>query len=289
MAVEFPDRRRETLLMAAHEKREEMAERVRVFKGESEQLEQLIEGVGEIVEEEVPVVPRYLQMSHAVAFAKEGKAPGELWFPPGVAIDPTTNHIYVAEGGWKSNFARVSIFSETGEYLNSYTHEHMKSLHGIAIHGNNLYVTDCGVHAVFHIKIEADFRLVARLGSEGSDFGQFSYPRQLSISSNGDLYLADCGNDRIQILDSSLHPIRVVAHPSMHRPRDVKLTTDEMYVLSGSDTPCVHIFSYTGHKIRSLLTRGYGMQVTDPRHFCLDAHKSLIVSDLCCSPNQNIL
>ena len=66
----------------------------------------------------------------------------------------------------------------------------------------------------------------------------------------------------------------------MHRPRDVKLTTDEMYVLSGSDTPCVHIFSYTGHKIRSLLTRGDGMQVTSPSHFCLDAHKSLIISDL---------
>ena len=41
-----------------------------MFRGECEQLEQLIEGVGEIIEEEVPVVPRYLQMSHAVAVAK---------------------------------------------------------------------------------------------------------------------------------------------------------------------------------------------------------------------------
>ena len=226
-----------------------------------------------------PVVPRYHQMSHAVAVAKRGKAPSELCFPESVAIDPNTKHIYVAEGDLP-NFARVSIFSETGEYLNSYTHEHMKSLCGIAIHGNNLYVTDWKVHAVFHIKIESDFRLVARLGSEGSDIGQFNNPLQLSISSNGDLYIADWGNDIIQILDSSLHPIREVAHPSMHRPCDVKLTTDEMYVLSESDTPCVHIFSYTGHKIRSLITRGVGMQVTHPSHFCLDAHKSLIISDL---------
>ena len=226
-----------------------------------------------------PVVPRYHQMNHAVAVAKRGKAPSELWNPLGVAIDPNTNHIYVAEGGVFSDFARVSIFSDTGEYLNSYTHEHMGSLNGIAIHGNNLYVTDCGVHAVFHIKIEADFRLVARLGSKGSDIGQFNHPLQLSISSNGDLYIADCWNDRIQILDSSLHPIREVAHPSMHRPCDVKLTTDEMYVLRDSDTPCVHIFSYTGHKIRSLITRGRGMQVTESSHFCLDAHKSLIISD----------
>ena len=102
-----------------------------------------------------------------------------------------------------TNFARVSIFSETGEYLNNYTHEHMISLHGIAIHGNNLYVTDWAVQAVFHIKIEADFRLVARLGSEGSDIGQFNYPRQLSISSNGDLYISDWGNDRSAMIVAS--------------------------------------------------------------------------------------
>ena len=82
-----------------------------------------------------PVVPRYLQMNHAVAVAKEGQAPGELWYPNGAAIDPTTNHIYVAEGDFMPNFARVSIFSETGEYLRSYTHEYMESLQGIAIHG----------------------------------------------------------------------------------------------------------------------------------------------------------
>ena len=232
------------------------------------------------VPQEVPVVPYYLQMSHTVAVATGGRTPGKLWYPRSVAIDPTTNHIYVAEGGVFPNFARVSIFSETGEYLKRYTHEHMKSLYGIAIYGNNLYVTDWWLHAVFHIKIESDFRLVARLGNRGSDIGQFNSPHQLSISSNGDIYITDCGNNRIQILDSSLHPIREITHPSMHRPRDVKLTTDEIYVLSDIDTPCVHIFSYTGHKIRSLITRGNGMQVIVPSHFSLDAHESLIISDL---------
>ena len=250
-----------------------------VFRGECQQLEQLIEGVGEIYEEEVPVVPRYHDMRPTVAVAKQGRAPGELWNPNGVAIDPATNHIYVAEGGIFPIFARVSIFSESGEFLNSYTHEHMKLLWGIAIHGNNLYITDCMVHAVFHLKIETDFRLVARLGSRGSGIGQFNEPRQLSISTNGDVYIPDRDNDRIQILDSSLHPIREVTHPSMHIPCDVKLTTEEMYVLSKEDSPCVHVFNHTGHKTRSLITRGNGMQVTLPLFFCLDTKKNLIISD----------
>ena len=70
-------------------------------------------------------------VDHLTAVAKESKAPGELWCPRCVAIDPATNHIYVAEGGF--NFARVFIFSESGEYLNSHTHEHMKGLWSIAI------------------------------------------------------------------------------------------------------------------------------------------------------------
>ena len=154
-------------------------------------------------------------VDHLIAVAKIGEAPGELWYPHGVAIDPATNHIYAAEGCWTPNFARVSIFSESGEFLNSYTHEHMKALWGIAIYENNLYVTDWMVHAVFHLKIETDFRLVTRLGSRGSGIGQFDEPRQLSISTNGNVYVADQYNNRIQILDCSLNPIREVTHPSM--------------------------------------------------------------------------
>ena len=211
-------------------------------------------------------------VDHLTAVAKNDQAPGGLWCPCCVAIDPATNHIYVTEGGY--DFARVSVFSESGDYLNSYNHELMKSLYGIAIHANYMYVTDWEVHAVFHFKIDADFRLVARLGSRGSGVRQFNAPQQLSISTNGDLYIADRDNNRIQILDSSLHPIREVTHPSMYKPCDVKLTTDEMYVLSRSIPPCVHVFNHTGHKIRSLTCEG-----AQPFFFCLDTKKNLFISD----------
>ena len=224
--------------------------------------------------------PDLKPVDHVTAVAKEGKSPGELFNPRGVAIDAATNHIYVTEGGWDPNFARVSIFSEFGEYLNSYTHEHMKVLWGIAIQGNSLYVTDEEVHAVFHLKIEVDLRLVTKLGSRGSGIGQFHHPCQLSVSTNGDVYIADQSNNRIQILDSSLHPIREVAHPSMHRPCDVKLTTEEMYVLCPCDSPCVHVFTYSGHKTRSLITRGEGMQASNPFFFFhLDAKRNIFISD----------
>ena len=79
------------------------------FQGESEELEQLILALGDVVEETVPVIPQYQRMKRIVAVGKEGRNPGQLYFPNGVAVDDTTNHIYVAEG---LGFARVSIFSE---------------------------------------------------------------------------------------------------------------------------------------------------------------------------------
>ena len=245
-----------------------------VFRGNCGHLEQLIAGLGELVEEEVPVVPPYEEMRPIVAVGKKGQAPGELWYPQGVAIDENTNLIYVAE----MSICRISIFSETGEFLNTFTNQDLRKPYGIAIHRDNLYVTDTGAHAVFQFKIEADMRLVASLGSRGSGVGQFCCPYGLSVSTKGDVFVADWNNHRIQILDDSLHFQRFITHGTMKQPRDVKLTPDEVYVLY-DDSPCILVFSYAGKKIRSLITRGYGMQIGSPRFFCLDRKHNLLISD----------
>ena len=245
-----------------------------VFRGNCGHLEQVIAGVGEVVEEEAPVVPRYEEMRSIVAVGKIGQAPGELWNPRGVAIDENSNLIYVAE--WLDS-CRVSIFSETGEFLNTFTHQDMREPWGIAIHRDNLYVTDIGVHAVFQFKIEADMRLVAKLGSEGSGMGQFNSPHGLTVSTNGYVFVADYNNHRIQVLDS-LHFQRFITHQTMEYPCDVKLTPDEVYVLC-RDSPCILVFSHAGEKIRSLITYGTGMQIGLARFLCLDSKQNLLISD----------
>ena len=248
------------------------------FQGESEQLEQLILALGDVLEEAVPVIPQYQRMEQIVAVGETGKNPGQLYCPNGVAIDDTTNHIYIAEG--YDGFARVSIFSERGDFLNSFTHERMGWPWGIAFYMNNVYVTDMQAVGVFHFKIEADILPVAALLGYGSTDGKFISPKQLTVSDNGDLYIADSNNHRIQILDESLNFKRSITHESMHCPEDVKLTTEEIYILSLINNPCVHVFSLAGDKLRSFITsRNIGMQVSRAYFFCLDAEKNLIISD----------
>ena len=263
------------------------------FQGESEELEQLILALGDVVEETVPVIPQYQQMQRIVAVGKYGNNSGQLYNPHGVAINDTTNHIYVAEGG--PGFGRVSIFSERGDFLNSITHVGMKFPWGIAFHRNNVYVTDTQAHGVFHFKIGADIYPVAALLGQGSTYGMFNYPRQLTVSDNGDLYIADSENHRIQIVDDSLNFKHSITHESMRKPYDVKLTAEEVYILSYTDSPCMHIFSHAGDKLRSIITRGRGRRVNLAWFFCLDKENNLIISngrDHCIkvfSPNETLL
>ena len=82
-----------------------------MFQCQSLPLEQLLSELGEVLEEEERLVPNYLTMSPDVAFLKYEKAPGELYYPETVTID--------------SNY-RISVFSERGEFLTSFTPQDMK-------------------------------------------------------------------------------------------------------------------------------------------------------------------
>ena len=260
-----------------------------VFRCQSVSLEKLISELGEVLEEEVipvpdyqetkPVVtvPDYQAMRPIVAVGKKGKAPGELYYPRAVAID-SNNRIFVTEGISLRSHARISVFSERGEFLTCFSHQDMRELWGIAIHGDNLYVTDTEVHSIFHFKIETDFPLVAKRGTKGQQVGRFNKPSNLAVSNNGDVYVTDDGNNRVQILNSSiLHP-RTLTPQRIESLRDIKLTADEVYVLC-LDNPCVHVFSHAGERLRSLVSRGVQMQVTSSLFFCLDSAENIIISD----------
>ena len=65
----------------------------------------------------------------------------------------------------------------------------------------------------------------------------------------------------------------------MKRPRDIKLTPDEVFVLCEL-SPSILVFSHAGEKIRSLITQGGGgMQIGPADFFCLDKQQNFLISD----------
>ena len=202
-----------------------------------------------------------------------------------VFFDSTTNKIFLIEPEIKSSL--ISIFSQTGELLYTFTTVLVKNPLGIAVDEDNIYLTEIEKHCVFHFKMVPYFHLVATIGRKGTGYEEFNYPLRLAVSIHGDhgVFVTDCMNDRIKIINP-LTPLKFqkfqnhISHCSMTRPCDVKLTPVSVYVLSEADPACAHIFSYTREKIRSLITgRGIGKQVVSPSCFCIDAEENLIICD----------
>ena len=273
-----------------------------VFRCQSVSLEKLISELGEVLEEQVITVPDYQEtkpvvtvpdyqamrpvvtvpdyqaMRPVVAVGKRGRAPGELLHPSAVAID-SNNLIFVAEGSLEYVLqARISVFSERGKFLSCFSHQDMIFPCGIAIHGDNLYITDREVHSIFHFKIGTNFPLVAKRGTRGRIVGKFNSPRNLAVSNNGDVYVADHDNHRVQIFNSSLFRLRNLTQQPIKLPLDIKLTADEVYVLCKVDL-CIHVFSHGGNRVRSLVLRSTMWLNNYPDYFCLDSAENIIISD----------
>ena len=245
-------------------------------------LEERISRLGEIVQREtppippMPAVPNYATFQQpTVAVGKEGSGLGEFKGSSGVSIDSESGHIYVADIFNK----RIQIFSETGDHLYQFGHRHLIQPCGILIHQDSIYVTDINQHAIFLFKLP-DLTMVKRVGKRGSGNEEFDSPRQLAISPNQHLYVADSDNNRIQILSTDLAFQDSLRHQTMKQPFDVKFTNNEMFVLSREDNPCIHVFTLSGEKSRSLVTRGgIGMQVARALFFCLDGRNNIVISD----------
>ena len=160
-------KKRETILNTPVESRSEL-------RCDTHEIETSISRLGEIVE--VPVnVPRYTTChTSIVATGKEGNAPGKLQWPYGAAIHDETHHIFVA-----NNFnRRVDIFSETGEFISQLGVGQLFKPYGIAMHGDSVYVS-CEDHTVSKFSL-AEMSHARRIGSKGSNNGQFNSPRQLT-------------------------------------------------------------------------------------------------------------
>ena len=75
--------------------------------------------------------------------------------------------------------------------------------------------------------------------------------------------------------------LRYIKHRTMTHPTDVKVNNNKVYVLSVTNSPCLHVFSLTGEKIRSLITRDDegNAQVIRCYSFCLDKKQNILMAD----------
>ena len=248
---------------------------------DTQQLEETISVLGQLVEREIVPIPNYpALLQPRISVGKEGTGPGELNCPEGIAFDELTQLIYVANGNPYSYNSSIIVFSVTGEYISTFCERQVKWPVGIAINGDEVYVSDTLLHSILHFKLPG-FQLVTKVGKQGTGKGEFYYPRQLTVAPNGSVFVADSSNNRVVMLTHKLKFQLSISHASMTEPCDVKLLGNKVFVLSCSDNPCLHVFSQSGEKLRSLITRGtQGNELVKGGYFfCFDKQQNILISD----------
>jgi DNA-binding beta-propeller fold protein YncE len=76
---------------------------------------------------------------------------------------------------------------------------------------DNIFVSD-GYNNSRVVKIAKDGKWVKALGTRGAGPNQFNTPHAITSDAKGNIYVADRGNRRIQVFDSDLNPVRMIAN-----------------------------------------------------------------------------
>jgi uncharacterized protein (TIGR03663 family) len=165
------------------------------------------------VEASAEYAEAYREVSSVATWGGPGALEGQFSFPKGLAIDSERN-IYVAD----SQNHRIQKFDSDGEFITAWGSfgtepGQFSEPWGIAVDDDeNVYVADTWNHRIQKFTAEGEF--VTYWGAHQNTEGQllepqglFWGPRDIAIDDEGNLYVTDTGNKRVQKFDSDGNPL----------------------------------------------------------------------------------
>ncbi len=137
-------------------------------------------------------------------WGSQGSAPGQLNSPFGIAVSPSGN-VFVAD---YCNH-RVQVFrASDGGFLRMWgsfgtSPGHLNSPFSVCLDRAGLvYVTDYGNHRVQVFREDGFYVLVRVFGTQGTglEVGQMTHPWGVAVAGLGEVFVADNGNHRVQLI-----------------------------------------------------------------------------------------
>ena len=224
------------------------------------------------------------KVDSVVSVCTRGKGIDQLNSPEGVTVDNTTGMIYVADC-WNHC---VKVFDNTGKYLSKIGDNtgdgKIDGPRSLAIYENRIMISQGyyflgGGGSFCILNYHLDGKFISRIGRHGTADLEFRVPLGLTINqTNGDIYVCDRDNKRIQMISKYFKFISKFGEDSLSYPRDIKLSKDYIYVLDRSN-PCLYLFDYDHILQKKHITRGEGMLVSNPYFFFIDDSNNLLISD----------
>ena len=203
--------------------------------------------------------------SPVTRFRNEGRERGNLTGQVGLTLDED-QIIYVAD----LNNKRIQLFYADGKLKEQFGKGQVVTPYSIALYDKWVFVCDRNLNFVIKF-VRGSYKFVNK-----SVDGELSYPQGITTDRNGDLFVADGYRDRLAIFSVDLIYIREIGKGLPSCPRDVKLTINEIFVADNNIANNVHIFSRSGHPLRSMIELENG---SSNIFFCLDLFSNILISD----------
>ena len=162
-----------------------------------------------------------------IGYAKGGR----LVNPAGIFLSPEGLK-YVAD----KERRQIMVFDATDEFHRSYVLDEDSQPLDVAVGGGRMYVCDIAREEVLVLDLESG-EIIDRIGGRGQAEGKFRWPTHLTLDGDGNLYVTDMLNSRVQRFDSQGNFVRAIGQPgdfpgAMPRPKGVAVDREEhLYVV----------------------------------------------------------
>jgi len=203
------------------------------------------------------------------------REPGQLRKPLGMAIDAQCN-LYVAD----QTAGRVVIYDRDGKFINAIGGSDMfDRLSHVAVdpEGKRAYCVDTGGvrsdrHHIRVFDVQSGEHLFD-IGARGSEPGELNLARDVAVGPDGNIYVVDGGNFRVQVFDPEGNFIRQIGSIGVRsgqfsRPKGIDTDADGNIYVSDAAFGNFQIFNSQGELLLFVGDRSETMQ---PAKFLLPA------------------
>ena len=232
-----------------------------------EQLEQSVIEVCKVVTlKERPFRSEDYSLKLRPVWSREGTGPGEIMHPFQIAIDNSTQNIFVVDG----DANRIQVFNEEGNYL--YKIPTPERPRGIALTEEYIFVS--AKDQLLKIG-KSNNESVKSVQTENEVWG-------IDIDRNTNIYGCESYNKSVIVFDNNLKFLKRIKLETSQIKSDtqthsIKLYKDSMYVMFGYSPPFhLQIFSLEGELVRCLIPTS---EVKWSFFFSIDRFENIIVAD----------
>lgn len=228
----------------------------------------------------------------AFKFGSEGDKPGQFKFPYGICGDSRGN-VYVAD----LYNGCISVHDSKGKFIKYFAEKSpgekvINSPGGLRIYNNKLYVTDIRLNNIMVFDLNG--KKLAEVGKMGLNPGEFRAPNAIAVDSDGNMFVSDSGNQRVQVFDKNGKFVRIIngtpdgkGASVFVNPRGIGIDSKgRVYVISNL-THVIFCFDKDGKQQFSLGGYGDGVdKFTLPNGLYINENDEIFVTD---TVNQRVV